>query len=107
MTIVESEAMFFSNGDVREEFTADDHYVGPAYNRLAPLFCVVVICYEGYMVLVQTGYEEHLKLIWLMKVLASLNFVSTSPYFRQIKVKYCRPSTKDQNVLRTYVGWGT
>ena len=49
ITIVKSKAMFFNNGDVREEFAADDHYVGLAHNRPAPSFCVVVDCYKGYM----------------------------------------------------------
>ncbi len=57
VTIVESEAMFFSNGDVREEFAVDDHYVGPARNRPAPSFRVAVDCHEGYMVLVRAGDE--------------------------------------------------
>ena len=48
-----AEAMFFNNGDVREEFVADDHYVVPARNRPAPSFRVVVDCHEGYMVLVR------------------------------------------------------
>src|ERR1700737_4804700 len=36
LTVVESDTMFFSNGDVREEFAMDDHYVGPTHNRPAP-----------------------------------------------------------------------
>jgi hypothetical protein len=42
-----------------------------------------------------------------VKTLSSPNFVPTSPNFRQIEVEYCRPSTKDQNVLWTYLGWDT
>ena len=99
--------MFFDNGDIREEFAADDHYVGPARNRPAPSFRVAVDCYEGYMILVRPGDEEHPKPIWLVKALSSPNFVPTSPNFHQIEVEYCRPSTKDQNVLRTYLGWDT
>jgi hypothetical protein len=99
--------MLFSNGDVRKEFDADDHYVGPARDRLAPSFRVDVDYYEGYMVLVRPGDEDHPKPIWLVKTLSSPNFVPTSPNFHQIKVEYCRPSTKDQNVLRTYLGWDT
>ena len=95
VTIVESEAIFFSNGDVREEFVVDDHYVGPAHYRLASSFYVAGDCHEGYMVLVRLGYEEHPKLIWLVKALSSPNFVSTSPNFHQMEVEYCRPSTKD------------
>ena len=99
--------MFFNNGDIREGFAIDEHYVGPACNRPAPLFRVGVDCHEGYMVLVRAGDEEHPKAIWLVKELSSSNFVRTSPNFHQIEVEYCRPSTKDQNVLHTYLGRNT
>ena len=95
MTIVESEAMFFNNGDVRGEFATDDHYVGPAHNRPAASFRVAIDCYEGYMVLARLGNEEHPKPIWLVKALSALNFVPSSPNFRQTEVKYCHPTTKD------------
>ena len=42
-----------------------------------------------------------------MKALSLLNFVPIGPNFRQIEVEYCRPITKDQNVLRMYLGWET
>ena len=61
LTVVESETMFFSNEDVREEFAMDKHYVGPSHSRPAPSFRVDVDCYEGYMVLVRVGDEEHFK----------------------------------------------
>ena len=97
--------MFFDNGDIREEFATDDHYVGPARNRPTPSFRVAIDCYEGYIILV--CHEEHLKLIWLVKILSSPNFVPSSLNFCQIEVEYYRLSTKDQNVLRTYLGWDT
>ena len=59
LMVLESDTMFFSNGDVREEFVVDEYYVGPARNRTAPSFCVGVDCHEGYMVLVRAVNEEH------------------------------------------------
>ena len=47
LMVVESDTMFLSNGDVREEFTVDKYYVGPTRNRLAPLFRVGADCHEG------------------------------------------------------------
>jgi hypothetical protein len=52
LTVVESDTMFFSNGDVWEEFAMDEHYVGPARNQPAPSFYVGVDCHEGYLLLV-------------------------------------------------------
>jgi hypothetical protein len=85
----------------------NEHYVGLARNWPALSFRVGVDCHEGYMVLVRAGDEEYSKPIWLVKALSSSNIVRTSPNFRQIKVEDCCPSTKDQNVLRTYLGWNT
>lgn len=54
------DAIFFSNGDVCEEFTMDGQYIGPASNCLAPSFHFVVECYNvGYMVRVCARDEEH------------------------------------------------
>ena len=104
---MDSNITFFSNGGVHKEFAVDEHYVGLACNRPTPSFCVVVDCYEGHMVLVCGGDEEHSKPIWLVTALSSPNFVPTSLNFRWIEVEYNHPSTKDHNVLRTYLGWDT
>ena len=61
LTVVKSNTMFFSNGDVHQEFAMDEHYIGPTRNRPAPLFYVSVDCHKGYMVLVQIGDEKHSK----------------------------------------------
>jgi hypothetical protein len=53
LTVVESDIMFFSNEDLREEFAMNKHYIGLAYNKPAPLFCVDVDCHKGYVVRVQ------------------------------------------------------
>ena len=71
----------------------DEHYVGPARHRSAPLFRVGIDCHKGYMILVRAEDEEHPKPIWSVKALSSPNFVWTSPNFCQIEVEYCRSST--------------
>ena len=86
--IVESDTMFFRNGDVREEFAMNEHYVGPTRNRPAPSFRVGVDCHESYMVLIRARDEEHPKLIWLVKALSLPNFIRTSPNFHQIEMEY-------------------
>src|SRR5665213_3542773 len=101
VTALGTDAMFFSNGEVHEEFAADEHYVGPACQRPPPSFRVALDCHEGYMVFVRAGDEEHPKPVWLIKALSSPNFVRTSPNFHQIEVEYCRPSSRDPHVLRT------
>ena len=95
ITIIKFKVIFFGNKYVCKKFDADDHYVGPARNRPAPSFRVLVVLYEGYVILVRLSDEEHPKSIWLMKILSSLNFVPTSLNFCQIEVKIYRPSTKD------------
>ena len=107
LTVVDSNTMFFSNGDVREEFAVDEHYVSLVRNRPVPSFRMGVDCHERYMVLIRAWDEEHPKPIWLVKALSSPNFVRTSPNFRQIEMEYYRPNTKDQNMFHTYLGWDT
>ena len=106
-TILQSQAMYFCNGDVREEFDVDESYVGPLRDRPQPSFRVAVDCHEGYMVLLRPGDEEFPKPIWLAKALSDPNFVSTSPHFRQIQVEYFRPCGKNVDILRHYTGWDT
>ena len=91
----------------RQVCVADDHYVGPARNCPTPSFRVVVDYYKGYMVLVRPRDEEHPKPILLVKTLSLPILFPTSQNFHHIEVKYCRPNTKDQNVLRTYLRWDT
>ena len=79
VAIMDFEVIFFSNGDVSEEFTMDEHYVGHARNRPAPSFHVTVDYYESYVVLICLRDEKHPKQIWLVKILLSPNFVPTSP----------------------------
>ena len=52
VAIMDFEVIFFSNGDVREEITMDEHYVSHVRNRPAPSFHVTVDCYESYVVLI-------------------------------------------------------
>lgn len=92
VTIVESNTAFYNNGDVREDFTSYDHYVGPTHNHLVPSFHVAIDCYKGCMGLTYAR-EEHPKTNLLMKALLSPNFISTIPDFYQIEVEYYHPST--------------
>ena len=59
LTVVESNTMFFDNGEVHEEFAMDEHYVGLARNRPVSLFRGGAVCHEGYMVLVRAQDEDH------------------------------------------------
>ena len=59
------EARLLENGEVREEFDVDDHYVGPASNRLPPSFCIAVDCHEGYMLILRLGDETYAKPVWV------------------------------------------
>lgn len=81
----------------------DEHYVA-----LLAIFWLQFLCnfdfYEGYMVLICAGDEEHLTPIWSVKTLSSPNFVPTSPIFCQIEVEHHNLSAKDQNLLCTYLG---
>ena len=105
LTILEFNAMFCSNGDVHEEFTVDKHYVGHVHNCPASSFCVVFDCHEGFMVLVCARDEEHPSQYgWWKHCLHPILFELASTLVK-LKWNICCLSTKDHNVLRTYLGW--
>jgi hypothetical protein len=102
-----SEARLMGNGEVREEFDVNDHYVGPASQRPPPSFRIAVDCHEGYMLILRPGDETYVKLVWVAKALSEPNFTTSSPHFRQIQVEYYRPTTRNEDVIRHYTGWDT
>ena len=102
-----SEVCMLENGEVREEFDVDDHYVGPASERPPPSFRIAVDCHEGYMLLLRAGDETYVKPVWVAKALSEPNFATFSPHFRQIQVEYYRPTARNEDVIRHYTGWDT
>ena len=101
------EASFLENGEVREDFDVDNHYVGPASNRPPPSFRIVVDCHEGYMLILRLGDENYAKPMWVAKALLKPYFATSSPHFRQIQIKYYRPMAWNEDVIRNYMGWDT
>jgi hypothetical protein len=71
------EACLLKNGEVREEFDVDDHYVGPATQRPPPSFRIVVDCHEGYMFILRPGDETYVKPVWVSEP----NFATSSLIF--------------------------
>jgi hypothetical protein len=102
-----SEARLMGNGEVREEFDVDDHYVGPASQRPPPSFRIAVDCHEGYMLILRPGDETYVKPVWVARALSEPNFTTSSPHFRQIQVEYYRPTARNEDVIRHYTGWDT
>ena len=82
---MESEAILFSNGGVHKEFTADDHYAGPARNRPTPSFHVAIDCHEGYIFLVRAGYEEHPNRFGSLKHCRHLILFQLAPNFVKLR----------------------
>jgi len=76
-----SEACLLENGEVREEFDADDRYVGPASQRPPPSFRIAVDCHEGYMLILRLGDETYVKPVWVARTLFKPNFTTSSPHF--------------------------
>ena len=76
-----SEASLLENGEVREEFYVDNHYVKPASNRPLPSFRIAVDCYEGYMLILHPRDETYAKLVWVARALSKPNFITSRPHF--------------------------
>ena len=81
------EASILENGEVREEFDVDDHYVGPANNCPPPSFRIGVDCLKGYMLILRPGDETYARLVWVAKPLSKPNFAISNPHFQQIQVE--------------------
>ena len=69
------------NGEVREEFEVDDHYVGPASNRPPPFFRIAVDGHEGYMFILHPRDETYAKPVWVARGLSKLKFATSNPQF--------------------------
>ena len=76
-----SYANLLGNGDIREEFDVDDHYVGRASNRPPPSFRIAMDCHEGYMLILHLGDETYAEPVWLARALSKPNFTTSSPHF--------------------------
>ena len=99
--------MFFNNGDDREEFAMNEHYVGPARNRPAPSFRVGIDCHKGYMVLIQAGDEEHPKPIWLVNHCLHPILFELAQLLLNWSGILPSKHTKYQNMLYNYLGYDT
>jgi hypothetical protein len=102
-----SEVRLLENGEVREEFDVDDHYVEHASQRPPPSFCIAVNCHEGYMLILRPGDETYVKPVWVARALSEPNFTTSSPHFQQIQVEYYRPTSRNEYVIRHYTSWDT
>ena len=76
-----SEANLLGNGEVREEFDVDDHYVGHVSNHPLPSFRIAIDCHEGYMLILRSRDETCAKPVWVARALSKPNFATSSPHF--------------------------
>jgi hypothetical protein len=95
------------NGEVREEFDTDDHYVGPASQRPLPSFRIAVDCHEGYMLILRPWDETYVKPVWVTRALSKPKFTTSNPHFRQIQVEYYKPTARNEDVVQHYTGRDT
>lgn len=86
-TILQSPAMHFCNGDIREEFEAYESYINPLRVCPQPSFRGAMDCYEGHMVLLRPEHEEFFKPVWSARALSKPNFVITNPHVCKIQVE--------------------
>ena len=68
-----TKASFLGSEEVREEFDADDHYLGPVSNRPPSSFRIVMNCHDGYMLILHPRDKTYAKAVWVARALSKSN----------------------------------
>jgi hypothetical protein len=95
---------FTAAGDHREEYAADDHFVGQRRDRPEPSFRVGRDVYAGYFVALRPCDGDE-RPVWIARA-------TSDPFANPdrpgcIELQYYRPSSRNQNILQFYTDWDT
>jgi hypothetical protein len=90
------------DGSVREEYNADDHFVGQRWDRLAPSFRVSRDLYEGYFVAVWPADGDS-RPVWIARAKSNPNRNLKRP--NCVLIQYFQPTSRSQVIQETYRGW--
>ena len=94
---------FTETGNVREEYNADEQFVGQAPDRSAESFRVHRDLYEGYFVAVRPSEDDTEHPFWIARALSNPN--SNPEYPGCILIRYFQPVSRNRNVQKFYTSW--
>ena len=95
---------FTAAGDHREEYAADDHFVGQRRDLPEPTFRVGRDVYAGYFVALRPCDGDE-RPVWIARA-------TSDPFANPdrpgcIELQYYRPSSRNRNILQFYTDWDT
>ena len=93
---------FTTDGDIREEYEEDDHFVGQVRDRLQPSFRVSRDLYAGYFVAIRPE-DGDLRPVWIARATSDPNSDRERP--NCVKIQYYRPTSRAREVQTRYAGW--
>jgi hypothetical protein len=96
------EDRFTTDGDIREEYAEDDHFVGQVCDRPLPSFRVSRDVYAGYFVAIRPE-DGDVRPVWIAQATSDPNSDQEHP--NCMKVQYFRPTSRAKEVQRCYMGW--
>ena len=94
---------FTEIGKVREEYDADEHFVGQARDRPTESFRVHRDLYKGYFVAIRPSEDDTEHPFWIARALSNPN--SNPEYPGCILIRYFQPVSRNRNVQKFYTGW--
>jgi hypothetical protein len=100
--VVEDE--FTAEGDFREEFGEDDHFVGPRCDRPPPSFRVGRDLYAGYFVALRPCNGDE-RPFWIARTMSDPNSNPERP--NTVQIQFFRPVSRDKDVTKFYKNWDT
>ena len=95
---------FTLEGNVREEYGEDDHFVRHRRDRLAPLFRVGRDLYKGYFVALRPCSIDD-RPFWIGRAMSDSNSNRDLP--NTVDIQFFRPMSRNKDVLKYYTGWDT
>lgn len=96
------EDQFTDNGEVREEYAEDDHYVGQRRDRPQPSFRVARDLFEGYFLAIRPA-DGDTRPVWIARAKSDPNINHERP--NCVKIQYFRPTSRSNEVQNHYTGW--
>lgn len=102
----EVQTLYNADGELRDEFAEDDHYIGPRSLKPKPSFRVARDCRAGYLLLVRAAVDSDAP-IWLGEAHSDPILTFGDVNERMIKVQWYKPCKRRGKESCPYDNWDT
>ena len=98
------EDQFTENGNVREEYGVDDHFVGQRQDRPDQSFRVAKDLFEGYFVAIRPS-DDNTRPVWIGREMSDPN--CSCEHANCVLIQYFEPTSHLAEVRNNYTGWNS